>query len=507
MPLATQRHITSAQSLARFRKTQTGLGDLSWAKVDSPTVNDLNAIDFLEEKSAWAVGGRGTIIRWDGSDWKTVKSPTRQTLYSVKAVAEDDVWAVGNGGVILRWNGSSWRLIKSPTHDILHSLAFLSPTDGWAIANATQFIHWDGVSWSRVIPEPYLHPLSAIAFVNSNEGWAVGIAAKQGGISQWIGGAWSMYSVSEPSWLLDVQAVVGGSVWAVGGYHVAQMIGNGWHTTQLPFTMWLTAIGMSSDRWGWAVGMNGALVHWNGATWNQVASPVQLDFGDVQTLSETDAWIVGKEGTILRYKQTINCNPQAEGLILFDQPNFQGNCFTVSSSVDDLSSIEFDNSVRSIKYVGAFAAVEGRWVAVLFDGKQRKGEFVTVLGSIEDLGEVFGGKTSSILLQDCLPGQCALKQYGQTQKVKPKVIPGIKECVDDEDWLLTFDIRDKPEWQNINPAQLRYWIELSPHLGNLDEHARVESIDNDRIQLCLGIKNSPAVILRSIWIWLAPPPR
>ena len=52
---------------------------------------------------------------------------------------------------------------------------------------------------------------------------------------------------------------------------------------------------------GWAVGDSGAMLHWDGTSWQNVPSPAPYSLFSVAMVSETDGWSVGSSGAILHY--------------------------------------------------------------------------------------------------------------------------------------------------------------------------------------------------------------
>jgi hypothetical protein len=63
----------------------------------------LRGVWALSTSNAWAVGGAGRILHWDGEALTVVPSGTGNTLYGIWGFSAAEVWAVGNGPVILRW--------------------------------------------------------------------------------------------------------------------------------------------------------------------------------------------------------------------------------------------------------------------------------------------------------------------------------------------------------------------------------------------------------------------
>ena len=162
------------------------------------------------------------------------------------AITANDAWAVGtfrSGGIaqtlVERWNGTTWGVVQSPNagtgFNTLLGISAASATDIWAVGN-----YFSGAT-SRTLA---LH---------------------------WNGTAWSVSTTpnvgTQANYLSAVSARAGGDVWAVGYYFVSGSVSQ-------------------------------TLVeHWDGATWNVVASPnVGTGLNNlrgVAALAANDVWAVG----------------------------------------------------------------------------------------------------------------------------------------------------------------------------------------------------------------------
>jgi len=176
--------------------------------------------------------------------------------------------------------------------DNLQAVAVASPSDAWAVGTYeasgwahTLIEHWNGTAWTVTVgPNPggpaannYLH---GVAATSASSAWAVGSYRKAGAwhtlIEHWDGTRWRQ--VASPG----KAAVTPG--------------------THLPTTALSAVTALSpSDIWavGWFHGSTARTltVHWNGASWRQVASPdasgnSNLLFG-VAAASASSAWAVG----------------------------------------------------------------------------------------------------------------------------------------------------------------------------------------------------------------------
>jgi len=305
----------------------TGLGSTAasaltcqaWTGGQPANPNDINggdslsAVAMLNACNVWAVGeaGNGTTLieHWTGgSTWTVVPSPSPGELFnflsSVRGISPTDMWAVGfdanaDGSVekslILHWDGKSWTQTPSPspgTFTQLTGVRAISATDAWAVgtvgngigtATQTLTLHWDGTSWTRVpSPSP--------------------------------GGALN-------SFLTGVTATSGSDVWAVGDYISSQdpsvtlltltlhWDGTSWKQVDSPSPgpaglTQLTSVDATSPTDAWAVGFfpdgtsnRNLILHWDGTSWSQVASPNPLFDDQLDGVAATSAGSAVAVGT------------------------------------------------------------------------------------------------------------------------------------------------------------------------------------------------------------------
>ena len=81
---------------------------------NSATTMGLWGVFVLSDTDVWAVGGRGTVRRYEGGvAWKTVEGvPTSANLNAVWAASSNDVWVAGDDGVVLHYDGTAWSRMK-----------------------------------------------------------------------------------------------------------------------------------------------------------------------------------------------------------------------------------------------------------------------------------------------------------------------------------------------------------------------------------------------------------
>jgi hypothetical protein len=69
----------------------------------------------------------------------------------------------------------------------------------------------------------------------------------------------------------------------------------------LPQGQWLLGVNGSGDNDVWAVGLEGAIVHWDGVGWSVENSPTDETLTDVWASGANDAWAVSANGAILHW--------------------------------------------------------------------------------------------------------------------------------------------------------------------------------------------------------------
>jgi hypothetical protein len=253
------------------------------------TGNQLNAVAVDSSVRPWAVGfftddnfvAHTLVEHLPFPSWIVVPSPDNGSngsyLQSVAALDTNDVWAVGyyiddnlvNQTLVEHWNGQSWTIIPSPNRGAdgsqLTGVAAVSPNDIWAVGNSGQgnavqtlIEHWNGSSWSIVdSPNPGAsgNYLQAAATISATDVWAVGYYYESSHprtlIERWDGASWNV--VPSPNVgttgnsLFAISGVDSNDVSAVGAYNLNNQTG----------------------------ALQTLIEHWDGATWNIVASPNQ----------------------------------------------------------------------------------------------------------------------------------------------------------------------------------------------------------------------------------------
>jgi len=152
-----------------------------------PTRADLPllAIAGSSPTAAWAVGERGTVLRWDGQTWTLEPLPTLKTLRGVRAESQT-VWAVGDSGTALRRSGGVWTFTDSTSNADLYGVFSIGDSAAWAVGGQGTILHWNGATWTR-FASGITQDLDGVWGPAENDLWAVGGA---GTLLHWDGTQW-----------------------------------------------------------------------------------------------------------------------------------------------------------------------------------------------------------------------------------------------------------------------------------------------------------------------------
>jgi len=236
-----------------------------------------------------ALAWNGEVVRFDGTQWGTSRQATGTLLIysSIFGFAANDVWALGDRGTILRFDGTTWSSTNygGTLTNWAETLWGTASNNMWALGTSPKHHHWNGTQWSDVPFIPGIYPF-AIWGSSASDVWAVGQTLNQGGMPEtstiihYDGSQWTRATVPAE---LNVPGQVLRSVWGSSASDV------------------------------WAVGDDGLMAHWNGATWSKVASGTTHDLNAVGGSWSGSVWAAGAQGTILHRDNSGTWSPIASG--------------------------------------------------------------------------------------------------------------------------------------------------------------------------------------------------
>ncbi|MCY1019520.1 putative metal-binding motif-containing protein [Pyxidicoccus sp. MSG2] len=123
-------------------------GDGTWQTQNVQSISGLgrlNGIWVVSDKLAFAVGDKGSALKWNGTAWSKVTFPNSDDLTSVVAFGANSVYATalsGTKGRIYRYNGTEWTKIHEIGNVQFSDIAGTSPADLWVVGNKGNILHW-----------------------------------------------------------------------------------------------------------------------------------------------------------------------------------------------------------------------------------------------------------------------------------------------------------------------------------------------------------------------------
>lgn len=294
----------------------------TWQTQNSGSANHLNTVYFLDDTIGWAVGSQETILKTvnGGDDWITMTPPN--LMQDLKAVAFRGAyygWIVGHftegteiTGKVLFSNdgGASWEAqidFEEPLNAVYASqtsMTWITGEKGIVTATAN-----NGQTWVKTNLEG-AEDLNSIFFVDENLGWVAGDNTTVY-VTDDAGDTWIRLLTNGPFDINAIFFIDEFTGWACGNFNSIIKTVNG-GLTWLDFK---PSVGFPEDDWkaiyfvdeqnGWLIGQNGRVFKSTdgGSSWNYDGNnSVVNNLAGLIMLDEYTGYIVGAEGTIMKYK-------------------------------------------------------------------------------------------------------------------------------------------------------------------------------------------------------------
>ncbi len=255
-----------------------------WVAMASPTSSDLHAITGTAGGDLFAVGAKGTLLRFHGNDWAPWTSQTENDLYAAWSPGSDAVFAAGTQ-TLLRCNAGSCNAETRLPRDASQLGTF------WAL--------W-GSSMDNVFASASQDPLDSTLWHLSGDGWT----------------EWTFYLAGtrfRGLWGYDREGVLAvgtnlSETGATGAIAVRQYMPGAvpwaYRDPMLPMP---DSIGELTAVWGtskshvFAVASDGRILHHDGATWQVMSQPQTQPLNGIWGRSATDVYAVGNGGSVQHY--------------------------------------------------------------------------------------------------------------------------------------------------------------------------------------------------------------
>lgn len=166
--------------------------------------------------TAWAVGSKGLIKKYDGNQWAVDQDGTETyDLMAVAALGPNKAWVGGSDGAALYWNGNQWADASIDSKQTVRSIVAVAQTVGdtvWMVAsderdpNSVSGYIYKWISSQRKWGAPTLFQdtaLRGVTALDQDAAWACGFTnkgpiQKRGVILQYNGtaDAWSRVTIN-----------------------------------------------------------------------------------------------------------------------------------------------------------------------------------------------------------------------------------------------------------------------------------------------------------------------
>lgn len=313
----------------------------AWQPVAAGTKNELSAVRTTGTEG-WAVGAGGVLLRRSGASWTVASTgATTRTYQRVWGTSPTDIWVVGDEGTILHGDGTTFTPSPSNVSYTLYDVGGVAPNDVWATGEVP--LHFDGASWTpkadglgperitrvwaaaandvfgvwstvrRWNGSTWVQTTGNLSSVNNqlngnpfgmwgasaNDVWVVG---EKGLMMRWKDGAWGPATSGVTQRLWDVHGSGPSDVWAVYFGGATHFDGNAWTPHPTTPENYRSVFAVSPTD-AWLVGGNGAIQHWDGATWTASETGASTFLTSVWASGPNDVWAVGTNGTILHRRR------------------------------------------------------------------------------------------------------------------------------------------------------------------------------------------------------------
>lgn len=287
-----------------------GNPEKTWTRVS--THGGLNGI-WGNSREIIAVGDLGRIIRQSedtGGMWTEMDSGVDTHLLRVWADENSNFFAAGADGVILRKSVETdeWTQMNSGVDDYITDLFGLGSVDIFAVGTYGTALHCCG--WEQMTtPElpRYTNQLVSVddscVYVVSQSGVIVrhDMDEDAGFESVATGTSNALHDL----WGADCDA----GVYAVGtNGAILRFDGNSWQSMASGTIQRLHGVWGSDVDNVFAVGDLGTVVHWNGVAWRTLDVPseiAEIDLLDVWGADENTIFIAGRQSSLVRYERDL----------------------------------------------------------------------------------------------------------------------------------------------------------------------------------------------------------
>lgn len=260
----------------------------SW--VNEVTSARISRIVIVRPDLAWASGGQGRIMRWDGARWTlqfsdaTAGSSDDNELQGLSVAPDGTVMAArgdsaGQSGALYRRNtNGTWT--TDVTSGYCNDVFAASATFALAVGKGCS-LRWNGTAWTTVSGAPPT-PMS-IAGTSATNAIAVGLNDAFSASALWNGTTWTTLTTPHVGALRQIRMTAPNVAYALGDQGIIKWNGTAWSQMSLPIDLSsvfpLRAISVNSENEVYVITSGAVLWRYNGAAWENLLT-VNAALGD-----------------------------------------------------------------------------------------------------------------------------------------------------------------------------------------------------------------------------------
>lgn len=235
-----------------------------------------------------------TIVQWDGSVWNEFVMEVEGVLNAVAAATSDSAFAVGTNdehfttGIIVKWDGMEWKTVSKGIYHGFRDIWGISPNEYYAVGDEGLMLKWDGSTWIS-LPIPTSAQLTSVWGTSSSDLFVTAVSddhPDSGSVLHWDGSSWTIIYEEDRTSIVDVWGHSSTDVYALSYLSNQQLQILHWDGTTMQVMAELGNSQYSQTHQGKLFGFDaddlyvilddssrGLIWHYNGATWEEVASP------------------------------------------------------------------------------------------------------------------------------------------------------------------------------------------------------------------------------------------
>jgi hypothetical protein len=273
---------------------------LAWTASASPTTDPLVDMSGAGLAHVVAITEGNVGVRWNGAAWTAFAIPTTDVTSAVWTAGPDDI-VIATEGRLVQFDGLSWTTLDTPFTLTMNALWGESAASLVAVGSTAAW-HGQGTSAQPALIATPQENITSVWGSGSDDIYVVGLRDL---VMHYDGSTWSTLDVVPCAsqfcyFLSDVSGSGPDDVYIVSGGLVLHRDASTW--TEIP-----SAGAPISDVWSaepahaYLVGASGMIRHADGQVLTPMTSPVTVPLFDVDGRAWDDVWAVGGQGTVVHY--------------------------------------------------------------------------------------------------------------------------------------------------------------------------------------------------------------